>query len=345
MLESEYYIDYFNWREKPTQRQTIICATECIGGVKEYTREELCNETEVDLKNCLINGDCIEIMKLLPNDSIAGCITDPPYNYEFIGKTWDRTEIDRRKERVKTGSSTLVKNIPYGSGLAGGVRNARWYQRNRDNILEYQQWCENWGEELFRITKPGSLVLVFNSTRTIAHVQVSLENCGFYARDIIVWRRSSGIPKGLNVAKKMQKIGETNPEIWDGWHSCLRNEWEAICVLQKPLADNYINTLHQYGTGLFNTKTDGGFQSNIIEDIKRDDLDEFNIHCTVKPLELIEKLVTLTMPKLESNILIDPFLGSGTTAVACKKLGVNFCGIEIDDEYMEIAKKRLQLLR
>gem|GEM_PF-4598287 len=36
---------------------------------------------------------------------------------------------------------TLVKNIPYGSGLAGGVCNRRWYERNRQNILDYQQWC------------------------------------------------------------------------------------------------------------------------------------------------------------------------------------------------------------
>ena len=55
--------------------------------------------------------------------------------------------------------------------------------------------------------KPGALVLIFNSTRTIAQVQVSMENVGFYARDIMVWRRQSGIPKGLNVSKKIRKNG------------------------------------------------------------------------------------------------------------------------------------------
>jgi len=296
----------------------------------------------IDYKNQIINGDCIEVMKQIPDNSIAGCITDPPYNYEFIGREWNKAEIERRKERVKENSSTLVKNIPYGSGLAGGVRNKRWYQRNRENIIEYQQWCEEWGSELYRVTKPGSLILVFNSTRTVAHIQVALENCGFYARDIIVWKRQSGIPKGLNASKKMEKIGNPNPEIWEGWHSCLRSEWEAICVVQKPLVDNYLNTLQHFGVGLFNVKSNSGFQSNIIEDIRRDNLDEFNGHCTVKPLKLIEKLANMIMPKLDSNTLIDPFLGSGTTAVACMNSGINYCGIEIDPEYINIAKMRLE---
>ena len=139
----------------------------------------------------IINGDCIEEMKKINDNSIATCITDPPYNYEFIGHKWDIEEIKRRTEKAKQSESVLVKNIPYGSGLAGGVRNKRWYEKNRNNILEYQKWTEMWGKELFRILKPGGFIFVFNSTRTIAHVQIALENVGFYARDIIVWRRTS----------------------------------------------------------------------------------------------------------------------------------------------------------
>ena len=88
-----------------------------------------------DLINRVINGDSIEVLKQIPDNSIAGCITDPPYNYEFIGRDWNKNEIERRLERSKSqNSSTLVKNIPYGSGLAGGVRNERWYKKNRENI-------------------------------------------------------------------------------------------------------------------------------------------------------------------------------------------------------------------
>lgn len=78
--------------------------------------------------NTILNGDCREELKKLPNNYVSACLTDPPYNYEFIGHKWDDNEIKRRMERVKD-TKTLVKNIPYGSGLAGGVRNELWYKK------------------------------------------------------------------------------------------------------------------------------------------------------------------------------------------------------------------------
>jgi site-specific DNA-methyltransferase (adenine-specific) len=300
---------------------------------------------ELPLNEIMI-GDCREVMREIPRDYISACITDPPYNYEFIGHKWDDSEVQRRIERVGTkDSKTLVKNIPYGSGLAGGVRNERWYQRNRENILDYEKWCLEWGTELYRICKPGATVLVFNSTRTVARVQVALESAGFYARDIVVYRRLSGIPKGVNIEKQLEKKGYKNPELWHGWHSCLRNEWEAICVLQKPLVNNYLETLLEYGTGLFYTKDDlGGFQSNILENIPRKKSDEFNIHCTVKPLALMKKLIEIFVPRIEGSILLDPFAGSGTTLVAAKELNINYIGIEVVPNYVEIIKRRLDTL-
>lgn len=293
-------------------------------------------------KNKVLLGDCREVLKELPDLTVSACITDPPYNYEFIGHKWDDSEIQRRKDRIKD-SKTLVKNIPYGSGLAGGVRNKRWYKKNRDNILEYEDWCLEWASELFRVCKPGASVLVFNSTRTIAHVQVALEKVGFYARDIIVYRRSSGIPKGINMEKNLEQKGYANPKSWEGWHSCLRSEWEAICVVQKPLVNNYTQTLLEYGTGLFYARQeDGGFQSNILENIKRDKSPDYNVHCTVKPLELMKKLVDIFVPRVEGTIVIDPFAGSGTTLVAAKQAGVDYIGIEVEPSYIDIIEKRLQ---
>ena len=95
----------------------------------------------------VIHGDCRDILFELQAESISCVITDPPYNYEFIGRTWDHAEINRRLTRIQH-SSTLVKNIPYGSGLAGGVRNERWYERNRENIVAYRKWCAEWSKRV-----------------------------------------------------------------------------------------------------------------------------------------------------------------------------------------------------
>jgi len=295
----------------------------------------------MEIRNQILIGDCKVVMQGLPAEVISACITDPPYNYEFIGHKWDADEIERRVSRVRE-SKTLVKNIPYGSGLAGGVRNARWYERVRRNILDYEQWCYEWSVELFRVCKEGAIVAAFNSTRTMAHLQVALERAGFYTRDCIVYRRPSGIPKGLNLQAKLLQKGVENSEDWTGWHSCLRNEWEAIVVVQKPLVNNYVDTLLKNGIGLFYTiNEDGSFQSNIIESIPRDEREQENVHCTVKPLALIEKLVKIFVPASDEHTVLDPFAGSGTTLVAAKKLGCSYLGIEIVPEYVEIARKRL----
>jgi site-specific DNA-methyltransferase (adenine-specific) len=302
---------------------------------------ELPNSRDLRPEDSLLVGDCRDLLAKVPAASIAACITDPPYNYEFIGHKWDHAEIERRLDRVKS-SNTLVKNIPYGSGLAGGVRNARWYERNRTNILDYQEWCYSWGKEVFRVCKPGALVATFNSSRTMAHVQVALERAGFYARDCIVYRRSSGIPKGLNVAAKLEKLGDPNSDRWEGWHSCLRSEWEAIVVVQKPLENNYIETVQKYDVGLFHAgNEDGSFQSNILEGLPRGEAEDFNVHCTVKPLPLMLKLVGMMVPPSANNIVLDPFAGSGTTLVAAKQLGLTYLGIEINPAYAAIARQRL----
>ncbi len=294
----------------------------------------------MNYKNEIIQGDCISVMSEMPNDSIAACITDPPYNYEFIGRKWDEKEISRRLERIKD-SKTLVKNIPYGSGLAGGVRNARWYKRNQENVIEYTNWCKSWGRELYKVCKHGAPVAVFNSTRTVAHIQVALEEAGFYTRDILVYRRHSGIPKGLNLKRKLEKMNHPEAEKWDGWHTCFRNEWESIVLVQKPLLNNYWETLQETGVGVFKTiNEDGSFQSNILEGYHNKSEKKY-AHCTVKPLELIKKLILTLVPKSESNIVLDPFAGSGTTLVAAQQLGYNYTGIEIEEEYVEIIKNRL----
>ena len=289
--------------------------------------------------NEIVRGDCQTVLQAFPDEHFSACITDPPYGYEFIGCTWDEKEIKRRLERVKK-STTLVKNIPYGSGRAGGVRNARWYERNRKQVLDYTDWCRQWGRQVFRTLKVGAYLLVFSSTRSVAHVQVAMEEAGFYARDLLVYRRRAGIPKGWKVGKGKEGLGCDD---WQGWHSCLRNEWEAICLLQKPLVDNYAKTLAQSGVGLLHAQPQpgGAFQSNVLEGFLRDSTTAGDIHCTVKPLELMKFLVQLTVPASSKHIVLDPFCGTGTTCLAAKQHGCGYLGIEVSSNYCEFARKRL----
>lgn len=68
--------------------------------------------------------------------------------------------------------------------------------------------------------------------------------------------------------------------------------------------------------------------------------DRKNNHPTVKPVALMEYLIKMITPK--GGIVLDPFMGSGSTGVACKNLNCSFIGIELDPSYIEIAKKRIE---
>jgi len=66
---------------------------------------------------------------------------------------------------------------------------------------------------------------------------------------------------------------------------------------------------------------------------------QVNNHPTVKPIKLMKYLITLVTP--QNGIVLDPFMGSGSTGVAAKELGFDFVGIELNEEYLEIAKRRI----
>ena len=76
-----------------------------------------------------------------------------------------------------------------------------------------------------------------------------------------------------------------------------------------------------------------------IAPINHEDKKEYN-HPTIKPLDLIEKFVRNSTKK--DDLILDPFMGSGTTGVACKKLNRDFIGIELNKEYYNIAKERIE---
>jgi modification methylase llaDCHIB len=65
----------------------------------------------------------------------------------------------------------------------------------------------------------------------------------------------------------------------------------------------------------------------------------FGKHPTQKPLYLLERMILASTR--ENELILDPFMGSGTTAVACKKLNRNFIGIEKESEFVELAKNRI----
>jgi site-specific DNA-methyltransferase (adenine-specific) len=126
--------------------------------------------------------------------------------------------------------------------------------------------------------------------------------------------------------KEAKRFKVKNLLVWDkeyvgmGWD--WRFQYETIFQLQC-------------GNGL-NNNIEGSNRANILK--CKNVIPQAGEHPTEKPIELIKQILKAK----PSEIVLDPFLGSGTTAVACKSLGRDFIGIEINPKYCEIAEKRLK---
>ena len=230
-------------------------------------------------------GDCIEVMRTLPDNSVDSVITDPPYHLTsnkggskgFMGKEWDGGDIAFR--------------------------------------------TEVWSECL-RVLKPGGHLLSFGGSRTYHRMAVAIEDAGFEIRDQIMYIYGSGFPKSHNIGKAIDKIqGNERQELeptgrykygfdnslkgdiygqygndikltkgnsdWEGWGTALKPAHEPIVMARKPLSEKSIaENVLKWGTGGINID-DCRIGSEVrttpihSDDVK-DDTTMFGLHKTIQ---------------------------------------------------------------
>ncbi len=155
------------------------------------------------IKNEIICGDCLEVMKDWPDNSVDAIVTDIPYGIGFMGKEWDTFKKDYlHKHRVadrKRKPRTDGRNVPgWGNGADAGT-----YDHSRN--AEYQEWCRIWSAEALRIAKPGAFLLCFGGTRTYHRVTCGLEDAGWQIRDCMMFLYGSGFPKSCSISQQFDR--------------------------------------------------------------------------------------------------------------------------------------------
>lgn len=243
-------------------------------------------------KFSLFCGDCIEIMKSLPEHSVDCVVCDLPYGITQCN--WD------------------VK-IPF---------DKLWEQYNR-------------------ITKENSAILLFSKGLfTVDLICSNRENFKYN----LVWKKN--VPTGISVAKYQPM-----------------RYYEHITVFYKkqPTYNPILKPRIGVGKACYNYDHYCGDNNHIkMNKVKKkynpdyvqpSDVLEFNVvpnrngklHPTQKPVELLEYLIkTYTN---ENDVVLDPFFGSGSCAVACLNTNRNFIGMEIDEKYYELAKNRINNIK
>lgn len=182
--------------------------------------------------------DCIEFLKMLPDNSVDSCVTDPPYGLEFMGKEWDSFK--------KTGTSKYFhspdKETEKGFGAKDFGTPIKSLPRFAIDMKVYQEWCHSWAVEVFRVLKPGAHILAFSGTRTYHRLACAIEDAGFEIRDQIHWVYGSGFPKGFNVSfgimqKQLYEWLEDYPEKKEKLRSCKGTERRQYMIELMVEAD------------------------------------------------------------------------------------------------------------
>ena len=218
----------------------------------------------------LRQGDCLELMKDIPDKSINLIVTDPPYKFENQG----------------------------GGFYAKNKSTKRVYLDSLKNI----NCCEFNPYEFLNILKPKleKFYGYFFCNKTLIEDYIKFARDNKYNFDVLVMAKSNPIPSFNN----------------------------------HHLSDlEYIILIREKGTYFSKHKEIDDFRKYYLTSCKK------GLHPAEKPVELLERFIKVSSK--ENDIVLDPFMGSGSTGVACKQLNRNFIGIELDEKYFNIAKERI----
>lgn len=183
----------------------------------------------------------------------------------------------------------------------------KWDYQDSDTL---QGFTKEWVKESLRILKPSGSIYVFYSKEEILYLKQSIEEFGGYWKSEIIWHKTNPVPnfRKRSYTSSIEAIGYAVKE---------KGNFKFNFKTQKEM-HNFIET------GICQGKERVG-------------------HPTQKPEKIIKHFIEVSTDK--DDIVLDPFLGSGTTAVACAKLGRKYIGIEKEEEYVKMANERVNKWR
>ena len=278
----------------------------------------------------IFHGDCFELLKDIEDNSIDCVITDPPYFIDSMDNNWSTEEQEKRK------SNSFISKLPIGM---------KFDSKQGQNL---EKFINQVSKELFRVLKPGGFFLCFSATRMYHNIASGIEKAGFQIRDQISWTFNVSQVKAfrqdhiISKDKIMNDIEkkELKDKLKDHRTPQLKPKFEPICVAMKPIEGRFIDNIRKYQTGLIYIDPDKPFPCNVMYHSKPSKKErEDNTHPTVKPIGIIKELIDIFCPK--DGTILDPFLGSGTTAVSARQMKRDFIGSELNKEYIDIINKRI----
>lgn len=255
--------------------------------------------------NTVIQGDALEELQKLPGAFAQAVIADPPYYNVLEEQSWD----------------------------------TQWQTPE-----QYLDWCEAWGAECLRVLRDDGLCFIFGQLGKREHAFLHLMSrlaLRHQFHDLIIWDRAVGYNERRDSFTPQYEMILVLRK-----SDAVKFNKEAVRIPYDPKTiEVYMrDTRYKDPTARRDHLEKGKFATNILRvpSLKGASKEKCG-HPSQKPLELISKLIACSTDA--GDVVLDPFLGSGTTAVAAEMQGRQWIGIERDETYLKITRDRLATVR
>lgn len=244
--------------------------------------------------NEILQGDCVQIMKTLPEKSVDLIFADPPYNLQL------RNELLRPNQTVVDGVDD------------------KWDQFS--DFAAYDSFTQAWLAECRRVLKDDGTIWVIGSYHNIFRVGTIMMDLGYWVLNDVLWYKSNPMPnfRGTRFTNATETL-----------------IWAKKSVDQKKYTFNY----HAMKNLNDEKQMQNVWHIPLCTGQERIKINGKKAHSTQKPEALLYRVILSASNP--GDVVLDPFFGSGTTGAVAKKLKRHFIGIELEEDYVAVARKRI----
>jgi DNA modification methylase/transcriptional regulator with XRE-family HTH domain len=274
----------------------------------------------------IVHGDCFEWMDERASNSIHAVVTDPPYGLK------EYTEVE--KSKLRRGRGGVWRIPPTFDGCTRGPL-PRFTILTEEEKTALRDFFARWGEKVFRVLMPGGHVFIATNPLVSHLVYVALMGAGFEKRGEIIrlvqTLRGGDRPK--NAHKEFDEV-TVMP----------RSGWEPWGLFRKPCEGRVQDNLRKWRTGGLRRLSDEQPFGDVIRSAPTRGIErEIAPHPSLKPQAFMRQIVRAALP-LGDGVVLDPFMGAGSTIAAACAVGYRSIGIELDNEFYDIATRAIPRL-